>query len=36
MIATLREMLGGQTWPSVILATLLGGLTLFGWAYLGT
>jgi hypothetical protein len=36
MIATLREMLGGQTWPGVILATILGGLTLFGWAYLGT
>jgi hypothetical protein len=36
MIATLREMLGGRTWPSVILATILGGLTLFGWALLGT
>jgi hypothetical protein len=36
MIATLREMLGGQIWPSVILATILGGLTLLGWAYLGT
>jgi uncharacterized membrane protein len=36
MIATLREMLGGRIWPSVILATLLGGLTLFGWAFLGT
>jgi hypothetical protein len=36
MIATLREMLGGRIEPSVILATLLGGLTLFGWAFLGT
>ncbi len=36
MIATLREMLGGRTWPSVILATVLGGLTLFGWAFLGS
>jgi hypothetical protein len=36
MIATLREMLGGRTWPSVILATILGGLTLFGWAFLGS
>jgi hypothetical protein len=36
MISTLREMLGGQIWPSVILATILGGLALFGWAYLGT
>jgi hypothetical protein len=36
MISTLREMLGGRIWPSVILATFLGGLTLLGWAYLGT
>jgi hypothetical protein len=36
MIATLRQMLGGQIWSSVILATILGGLALFGWAYLGT
>ena len=36
MIATLREMLGGRIEPSVILATILGGLTLFGWAFLGT
>ena len=36
MIATLREMLGGRTWLSVVLATMLGGLALFGWAFLGT
>ena len=36
MIATLREMLGGRIEPSVVLATILGGLTLFGWAFLGT
>jgi hypothetical protein len=36
MIATLREMLGGRTSPSVILATILGGLTVLGWAFLGT
>ena len=36
MIATLRAMLGGRTWLSVILATVLGGVMLFGWAFLGT
>ena len=36
MIATLRAMLGGRTWLSVILATVLGGFVLFGWAFLGT
>jgi len=36
MIATLRSMLGGQPYLSVILATLLGGFMLFGWAFLGT
>jgi len=36
MIATLRSMLSGQTRLSVALASLLGGLMLFGWAFLGT
>jgi hypothetical protein len=36
MIATLRAMLGGQTRLSVILATVLGGIMLLGWAFLGT
>jgi hypothetical protein len=35
-IATLRRMLDGRVWPSVILATLVGGAMLAGWAYLGT
>lgn len=36
MIATLRSMLGDRPYLSVILATGLGGLMLFGWAFLGT
>jgi hypothetical protein len=36
MIATLREMLGGRTALAAVLATILGGVVLFGWAFLGT
>lgn len=36
MISTLRGMLAGRTAIAVVLATLLGGLMLFGWAFLGT
>jgi hypothetical protein len=36
MIAALREMLGGRVGVSVALATLCGGLVLYGWAFLGT
>ncbi len=35
-IATLRTMLAGRTGLSVILATVLGGFMLAGWAFLGT
>ena len=36
MLATLKEMTGGRTGPSVVLATICGGLVLFGWSLLGT
>ena len=36
MISTLRTMLGERPYLGVILATGLGGLMLFGWAFLGT
>ncbi len=36
MIGTLRGMLAGRTAIAVVMATLLGGLMLFGWAFLGT
>ena len=36
MLATLKEMTGGRTGPSAVLATVCGGLVLFGWSLLGT
>jgi len=36
LIATVREMLGGRLGVSMVIATICGGLVLFGWALIGT
>ncbi|MEI6287890.1 MAG: hypothetical protein WCP79_15405 [Bacillota bacterium] len=35
MIATVKEMTGGRVWVSLVVATVCGGILLFGWAILG-